>query len=138
MTGFGSGSVKNGANELTIEVKTVNHRYLDINLKLPKQLNVLDDPLRRAVKGRINRGHVDVFVTYESRQSEKEVVIDESLIEAYLSALQSVSDTTELDNDITPYKLLRLPEVIKVIEKEDEDESVLTAMAGYAIENAPY
>ena len=136
MTGFGSGSAKNGPKEITIEVKTVNHRYLDINLKLPKQLNVLDDPLRRAIKERVKRGHVDVYVTYECKQSEKEVVIDESLIEAYIKALQTVSDVTELDNDITPYKILRLPEVVRVIDKEDEDESILMAMAGYAIDNA--
>lgn len=137
MTGFGRGTVKNGANELTIEVKTVNHRYLDINIKLPKQFNVLEDPLRKAIKSRINRGHVEVYVTYECKESNKDVIIDESLIEAYISAVQNVSDITELDNDITPFKLLKLPEVVKVVDKDDdEDESTLVAMAVYAMDNA--
>lgn len=136
MTGFGSGSVKNEGKELTIEVKTVNHRYLDINLKLPKQLNILDDPLRRAIKNRIKRGHVDVYVTYDCKLSEKEVLIDENLVEAYIGALERVSEATNLDNEITPYRLIRLPEVIKVVDKEDEDEDVLKAMATYAIDNA--
>lgn len=137
MTGFGRGTVKNGANELTIEVKTVNHRYLDINIKLPKQFNVLEDPLRKAIKSRINRGHVEVYVTYECKESNKDVIIDESLIEAYISAAQNVSDITELDNDITPFKLLKLPEVVKVVDKDDdEDESTLIAMAVYAMDNA--
>lgn len=136
MTGFGRGSVKNEGKELTIEVKTVNHRYLDINLKLPKQLNVLDDPLRRAIKNRIKRGHVDVYVTYDCKLSEKEVLIDGNLVEAYIGALERVAESTNLDNEITPYRLIRLPEVIKVVDKEDEDEDVLKAMATYAIDNA--
>lgn len=137
MTGFGRGTIKNGANELTIEVKTVNHRYLDINIKLPKQFNVLEDPLRKAIKSRINRGHVEVYVTYECKESNKDVIIDESLIEAYISAAQNVSDITELDNDITPFKLLKLPEVVKVVDKDDdEDESTLIAMAVYAMDKA--
>jgi len=136
MTGFGRGSVKNEGKELTVEVKTVNHRYLDINLKLPKQLNILDDPIRQTIKNRVKRGHVDVYVTYECKQSDKEVVIEESLIDAYMNAFQTVADSTGLDNDVTPYKILRLPEVVKVVDKEDEDEQLLKAMAIYAMDNA--
>ena len=81
MTGFGRSSLSNDGRELTVELKSVNHRYLDIAFRMPRSLGFLEDTARNAISKRFSRGHIDVFVTYRNMRSDfRTAVLDNGLI----------------------------------------------------------
>ncbi len=125
MTGFGRGSFANEEKQINIEIKTVNHRFLDLSVKLPRQLMWCEDPVRKKVQGAISRGKVDVFITYTELQKPGSAVhIDKGLAEAYISALSDASETYGLKNDIYTSTLLRLPDVLTVTGAEMDEEQI--------------
>ena len=88
MTGYGRCHIEEDGREMTVEVKSVNHRFLDISYRLSRTLSFLDDAVRKGVSARLARGHVDVFVSYANhRQDAKEVRVDTALARAYQQAL---------------------------------------------------
>ena len=88
MTGYGRCHIEEDGREMTVEVKSVNHRFLDISYRLSRTLSFLDDAVRKGVSARLARGHVDVFVSYANhRQDAKEVRVDTALAMAYRQAL---------------------------------------------------
>ena len=85
MTGFGRATVERDGRELTIELKSVNHRYLDIGMRLPRTLSFLEDTVRGVLSAKLARGHVDVFANYKNTRSDsKTVMVDEPLLRACL------------------------------------------------------
>lgn len=124
MTGFGRGSFSSPEKQINIEIKTVNHRFLDLSVKLPRMLMCFEDRIRKGVQGRLQRGKVDVFVTYvELQKPSSEVHVDKGLAEAYLKTLREIVDAYEVKNDVTATTFLRIPEVITVTVGEmDEDQ----------------
>ena len=124
MTGFGRSEVSVGERKVTVEIKSVNHRFLEAGIKLPKKLNYLDGDIRRILKSKIERGKVDVFITYENT-GEVNVCLkyNSELAAEYYNIFKKMSDELGIDNDITTSKLGRCPEVIMMEEQsEDEDE----------------
>lgn len=125
MTGFGRSEVLIEQFSFTIEIKSVNHRYLDVGIKLPRKLSFLEDVLRNIVKSEMRRGRLDVYINQQtSETSNKRVVIDKSLCQSYIDAFKNVSEKLDIENDITVSLLARLPEVVSV-EQQDIDESIL-------------
>jgi uncharacterized protein (TIGR00255 family) len=124
MTGFGRCEVEEQNRKYTVEIKSVNHRYLDVNIKMPKKLGFFESSIRNELKNYIQRGKIDVFITYED-YTESNVCIkyNKSIAGEYLSYLRSMAADFGLDDDIRVSTLSKYPEVFTMEEQAvDEDE----------------
>ena len=125
MTGYGRCHIEEDGREMTVEVKSVNHRFLDISYRLSRALSFLDDAVRKGVGARLARGHVDVFVTYANhRQDAKEVRVDTALAVAYQKAVMELSSALGRDADLPLSDYTRLPDVLTLQEKEEDQQTV--------------
>ncbi len=124
MTGYGSAKGTAAGLALSVELKSVNNRYLDVSVKLPRTLMFAEEPVRSAVAKHITRGKVDVFITADASQSDSvEVRVNEALLRGYISALGEVRDKFSLTDDMSLMSLCRLPEVLSTERRElDADE----------------
>ena len=129
MTGFGRATVASDGREITIELKSVNHRYLDLAFRMPRHIGFIEDVLRQLLSEQLSRGHVDIYVNYRStRMDARTVVIDEALMGAYLTAARKAATQYELKDDISLSTAMRFPDVTDVIEAE-EDRDAVAALA---------
>lgn len=136
MTGYGKGSASIDGREMTVELKSVNHRYLDVGMRLPRLLSFLEDPIRSALSSRLSRGHVDVFVNYRNLRSDaRSVDIDVPLLTAFVAAARQANLSLALRDDLSLTAALRLPDVSNVREA-DEDNDALLALLSSAISGA--
>ena len=125
MTGYGRCHIEEDGREMTVEVKSVNHRFLDISYRLSRTLSFLDDAVRKGVGARLARGHVDVFVSYANhRQDAKEVRVDTALAAAYKQALVQLAEAVGKDANVPLSDYARLPDVLTVQEKEEDQQAV--------------
>ena len=125
MTGFGRCEVAEGNRKFTVEMKSVNHRYLDINIKMPKKLNFFESAIRTELKNYISRGKVDVFISYEDFSEESgSLKYNSALAAEYLKYLRQMASDFGLDDDIRVSTLSRYPEVL-VMEEQNIDEEEL-------------
>ena len=124
MTGFGRCEVLKDSRKFTVELKSVNHRYLDVNIRMPKKLNFFETSIRTLLKSYADRGKVDIFITYEDlSQSQVSVKYNAALAAEYLKYLNQMAVEFSLDNDVRVSTLSRYPEVFTMEEcSEDEDE----------------
>lgn len=125
MTGFGRCEVAEGNRKYTVEMKSVNHRYLDANIKMPKKLNFFETSIRNLLKNYIQRGKVDIFITYEDF-SENNVCIkyNKDVASEYMKYLQQMSEEFSLDNDVRISSLSRYPEVFTMEEQTVDEEEI--------------
>lgn len=124
MTGFGRCEILKESRKFTVELKSVNHRYLDVNIRMPKKLNFFETSIRTLLKQYANRGKVDIFITYEDT-SENQVSLkyNASLASEYMKYFRQMETEFGLENDIRVSSLSRYPEVITMEEQcEDEEE----------------
>ncbi|MGI6669109.1 MAG: YicC/YloC family endoribonuclease [Acetivibrionales bacterium] len=136
MTGYGRGEISQDGREFLVEIKTVNHRYSDIFIKMPRHIGFLEDKVRGLVGRTISRGKIDVSVTYYNYSSNaRYVTFDEALAEAYISAVETLRDRYGLKDDITVSLISKFPDVLRV-EQEKEDEEYLWSLLKIATENA--
>ena len=127
MTGYGRGKVTRDGREMTVELKSVNHRYLDIGMRLPRHLGFLEDVFRTELSAALSRGHVDVYVGYNNQRSDaRTVVVDEALLGVYLTASRQAAEHLGLPDDLTLSNALRLPDVTNIMEAEEDREAVAT------------
>lgn len=125
MTGYGRCHLEEDGREMTVEVKSVNHRFLDISYRLSRTLSFLDDAVRKGVSARLARGHVDVFVSYENhRQDARTVRVDTALAAAYHQALEELAAAVGRDADLPLAEYARLPDVLTVQEKDEDQQAV--------------
>lgn len=136
MTGFGRSEVSENDRKFTVEMKSVNHRYLDVNLKMPKKLNFFEAAIRNLLKNYIQRGKVDVFIIYEDF-TENNVCIkyNKDIAAEYMKYLQQIGEDFSLDNDIRVSTLSRYPEVFSM-EEQTIDEEELWKLLEKAIKKA--
>jgi uncharacterized protein (TIGR00255 family) len=122
MTSFGrSQSEEGNAHLFSIEMKSVNNRYLDINVRLPKFIFALEEEIRNIIKKRLNRGKVDVFINYKNYGENNAMpILNMALAKKYYNCLKELSDTLEITDDITVSKISEFPEVI-TLEVEEEN-----------------
>ena len=125
MTGCGSGKVQQDGWEVTVDLKTVNHRFLDIGMRLPRNLSFLEQTVRDCLSGTIRRGHADVFLTVKRTDaSAVDVEYDECLAGRYLEAAQQIIRTTGVENDLTVSRLMKMEGVLTLSEREMDEELV--------------
>ena len=137
MTGFGRCEVMEGERKFTVEMKSVNHRYLDVNIKMPKKLNFFEAAIRAELKNFIQRGKVDIFITYEDfSEGNVSIKYNKETAAVYVEYLRQMAEDFGLDNDVRVSSLSRYPEVFSMEEMtEDEDElwkSLQKALTGAA------
>lgn len=142
MTGYGSAKGSAAGLQLSVEIKSVNNRYLDVSVKLPRSLMFAEEPVRKAVSAHITRGKVDVFISADASQADiTEVRVNEPLLRGYIAALSEVYNKFHLHDDMSLMSLCRLPDVLSTERRElDADELtsgllaiVEEALAGYDV-----
>ena len=115
MTGFGRGEAEKNGFSFTVELKSVNHRYLESSIRIHHSLSVLEADIRRVLKERLSRGKVDVFVSYQNHSdAQGQIWLNRSNLEGYLKALEEAADAYHLENDLKLSSVLSLPEVLEV------------------------
>lgn len=136
MTGFGRCEIQETQRKITVEMKSVNHRYLDINIKMPKKLNFFEAAIRNELKNYIQRGKVDIFITYED-YTETNVCVkyNKELAAEYMEYLEQMAEEFSLDNDVRVSTLSRYPEVFSM-EEQTVDEEQLWQLLDRAIKGA--
>lgn len=126
MTGFGRCETEINGREITVEIKSVNHRYFEFSCRTPRGYGFLDDKLKSYVNSRVSRGKIDMFVTIGANdEAPSEVTVNHQLVSGYLNAMKEISDTYGVENDVTVVSLSRFPDVFTV-HKPAEDEEQIT------------
>lgn len=136
MTGFGRCEVTDGTRKISVEMKSVNHRYLDISIKIPKKLSFFETAIRGELKEYIQRGKVDIFINYEdTAESNLCVKYNRELAAEYMKYLWQMSEDFSLDNDVRVSTLSRYPEVL-TMEEQTVDEEALWQFLAKAVHGA--
>ena len=125
MTGFGRCEITENNRKFTVEMKAVNHRYLDVNVKMPKKLNFFESSIRNELKNYISRGKVDVFITYEDlSENVSNVHYNKELAAEYLKYLREMQQDFGLEDDIRVSTLSKYPDVFTMEENEGDEEEI--------------
>ena len=136
MTGYGRANLERDGRTVTIELKSVNHRFLDLSFRMPRSLNMAEDAMRKRIAEKLNRGHVDLFASYKNARSDARVVsVDSALARAYADAFAKISEETGLKNLASAMDVARMGDVLTVTEAE-EDQEALTALVMEALDVA--
>lgn len=136
MTGFGRGEAQSEGKEFLVEIKSVNHRYCDVFIKIPKHLSFLEDKVREAISKSISRGKFDIYISYENHgEDSKTLSLDEPLTKAYIKTAELLRDKFNLKDDISVSLVSKFPDIIKV-EKADENEEILLSLLKDALDKA--
>lgn len=130
MTGFGRCEIAEGTRKVTVEMKSVNHRYLDVNIKMPKKLSFFESSIRGELKKYVQRGKIDIFITYEDCSENKvSIKYNKDIAEEYLKYLNEMASEFSLDNDIRVSTLSKYPEVFTMEEQMVDEEEIWKVLA---------
>ena len=136
MTGCGSGRIQRDGWEVTAELKTVNHRFLDISMRLPRSISFLEQTVREEINAFLKRGHTDVYITVRNTEgSASEITTDRELAKQYLEAARDFSETLGTENDLSVSRLFTLEGVVTVTEAEP-DQDLLKEICSEAVREA--
>lgn len=125
MTGFGRSKYEVNGREYSVEIKSVNNRYSDINIKLPRNISFLEDKVKKTILSNISRGKVDVFINFTNNSDKgKEIKINTELAKRYIDELRKLQQETGIINNINVTDVAKMPEVFN-LQVEDEDEDLL-------------
>ncbi len=123
MTGYGKGEIEENGIKIVVEVKSVNHRFLDLGIKLPRLLISFEDSVRSQIKNRIARGHLDVFVNYKDTTDElSNITYNQNLTDKYIQIAENIADKYNIQNDISVSNLFSLKNVIEEDDSELDSE----------------
>ncbi|HIY97439.1 MAG TPA: YicC family protein [Candidatus Borkfalkia excrementigallinarum] len=130
MTGYGKGEYKEGGIELTVEIKTVNNRYLDISIKGPKIFNAYEETIRSRVREKLTRGHLDIYIGFvDKREKEKVLFVDENAAKSYYeAALRIKAMFPALADDFTVNALMKCADVVRQEDLQGADEALVSAL----------
>ena len=136
MTGYGRGEAVSQQRKIVIELKSVNHRYSDVNIKMPRAYIFLEETIRKYVLNHVSRGKIDVYLTVENEEDNgQNVTLNQTLMMGYFEAMQRISDLCGVPNDATAARIARFPEVLSV-EKPEIDQEQLKSEVIQALEAA--
>lgn len=130
MTGFGRGENSDGIHNFNVEIKTVNHRYNDIIIKMPKHLNYLEEKIKKTIKKKINRGRVEVYVNLEYiSESAVDVNVDIELARAYKDGLDEITNELQIEDDVKLSHILTFSEIVKTERKEYNEDVIWNCLS---------
>lgn len=133
MTGYGRGEFSNGDFSVTVELKSVNHRFFEASVRAPRQFAFLEDKLKSFVQSRVSRGKIDILVSCDFGNScEDKIELNEEYAKEYISALRLLSEKFGIENDIAVSNVSSNPEVFKVTKQRLDEESVWDAVSNAA------
>lgn len=139
MTGFGRAKIEKNDRIYTIEIKSVNHKYTDISIKLPRSLSYLEDKIKKEITSNISRGKIDVFITFENYSDEgKDIIINQELVKKYVEEFRKIAEENNLNMNIPVTEITKLPDVLTLKtteEKEDVIEGEVLECLKQAIDN---
>ena len=131
MTGYGRAVETVNGREFTVELRSVNNRYLDCSVKLPRSLSFAEEAVKQAVKGTISRGKVDVFISVHAEgAADVKVSLNAAMVEGYLAAMKQMVETYGVQDDISVSAISRMPEVFTVEKPEVDEEQLLADLMG--------
>ena len=131
MTGYGRAVETVNGREFTVELRSVNNRYLDCNVKLPRSLTFAEEAVKQAVKGTISRGKVDVFITVRSEgASDVKISLNAAMVEGYLTAMKQMVTEYGVQDDISVSVISRMPDVFTVEKPEVDEQQLLADLLG--------
>ncbi len=125
MTGFGRERIVNESREITVEIKSVNHRYFDFNAKTPRAYGYLDEKLKELTKNTISRGKVEVSVSIINQEGvNADIEVNKELAKGYYDALESLKDVIPVKDDLSLSSFMKLPDIFTVVKKTDDEETI--------------
>lgn len=123
MTGYGRGNISKNEREYQIEIKSVNHRYLDISVKMPRQLSYLEDTIKKEISSKVKRGKIDVFITFNNNSLEgRTIKINTELAHAYIEELKKLAEKENILSDIQVTEISKYPDVLNIQNEQDDDK----------------
>lgn len=123
MTGYGRAKLLKEDREYQIEIKSVNHRYLDISVRIPKQLSYLEETIKKEIAKKVKRGKIDVFVTFENNSLEgKEIKINTELAKAYIDELKKLAEKENILSDIQVTEISKYPDILNIQSNQDDEK----------------
>ncbi len=126
MTGYGRGESEQNGRTLVVELKSVNHRFLDLSIKLPRALLFAEDAMKKLISSRVSRGHIDVFTTYSAPKDQGVLTLNKSVAENYVEMSKELSASFGLKNDLTASSLLRVQGVVEEGVPTVSEEEILS------------
>ncbi len=138
MTGFGRAKLEIDGKEFTIEIKSVNHKYNDISVKLPRQISYLEEKIRKVISQKISRGKIDIFVSMQDfSEKGKNIRINHEIAKIYIDELKTLAEENGINSEINITEVSKLPEVLNISNEENEEEiwENVSQVLNMAIEN---
>ena len=124
MTGYGKANLSENLREYQVEIKSVNHRYLDISIKMPRVLSYLEEEVKKEIASKVKRGKIDVFITFENNYTEgKEIKINTEIAQIYINELKKLAKQEEISANIEVTEISKFPDVL-AIKNNQEDETI--------------
>lgn len=125
MTGFGRAKLEKDNRIYNIEIKSVNHKYNDITVKLPRSLSYIEDKIKKEISANIARGKIDVYISFENYSEEgKQVILNEELVDEYIKQLKALAEKNNLKMDIPITEITKLPDVLTLKQTEDNEDII--------------
>jgi len=125
MTGFGRSKLEENSREYIVEIKSVNHKYSDISIKMPRSISCFEENVKKIVSKNISRGKVDVFITFNNYSDEgKDVVINKELAKNYINQLRELAAETGINQDIKVTEITKMPDVLQLKIQDDESDVI--------------
>ena len=138
MTGYGKSNMSKNLREYQVEIKSVNHRYLDVSVKMPRSLSYLEEEIKKAVSARVTRGKVDVFITFNNNSLEgRDIKINTEIARMYIKELRDLAESEGIVADIPVTEISKLPDVLTIQNNQDDEtiKNELLEVTNKAIEN---
>ena len=125
MTGYGRAKLQKESREYIVEIKYVNHKYLDMNIKLPRNLFCMEDRVRKSISNKISRGKIDVFITYINNGIEgKNILINKDIARLYIKELEELANENNIASGLRATEISKLPEVLNIVIDEDDEDKI--------------
>ena len=138
MTGYGKSNMLKNLREYQVEIKSVNHRYLDVSIKMPRSLSYLEEEIKKAVSAKLTRGKVDVFITFNNNSLEgRDIKINTEIVRMYIKELRDLAESEGIVADIPVTEISKLPDVLTIQNNQDDEtiKNELLEVTNQAIEN---
>ncbi len=138
MTGYGKSNMSKNLREYQVEIKSVNHRYLDVSIKMPRSLSYLEEEIKKAVSAKLTRGKVDVFITFNNNSLEgRDIKINTEIARMYIKELRDLAESEGIVADIPVTEISKLPDVLTIQNNQDDEtiKNELLEVTNQAIEN---